>query len=301
MDGFGACEICAADAWTPLYEGPVRDGEFGTLTRATTVAECRDCGVARLAEATCHDDDFYAGPEYWRSVAGGDGFSNSHEMIADDDLHRQWSENLDGKTVAEIGAGAGGFLDQLRDLDTPPDRIIAIEPANALRPDLEARGFSTFAYAADAGQEFAGAVDLVCTFNVIEHVPGPVGFLADAGALLAPGGRLLLSTPNRDDALLDLASGAYPPFFYRAAHRWYFDADALAACAARSGLKIARVHYVQRYGLANALVWMRDGKPSSHDSLPGLRDPKLDRAWRDNLVRRGAADRLYAVLERVGQ
>ncbi|MBT3395694.1 MAG: hypothetical protein HN423_00755, partial [Alphaproteobacteria bacterium] len=85
------------------------------------------------------------------------------------------------------------------------------------------------------------------------------------------------------------------------AHRWYFDADALAACAAQAGLKISRVHYVQRYGLANALVWIRDGKPSAHDSLPGLRDARLDQTWQDNLVRRGVADRLYAVLERVPQ
>lgn len=299
MQGFAACEICGADAWKPVYQGPVRDGAFGNLTEDTSVAECKDCGVRRLAEASCHDDDFYAGPDYWRSVAGGDGFSNSHEMMADEGLHGLWSENLGSKTVAEIGAGAGGFLDQLRDLGAPPERILAIEPADALRPDLATRGYPTFAYAADAVEEFGGAVDLACTFNVIEHVPGPVGFLADIAALLAPGGRVLLSTPNREDTLMDLAPAAYPAFFYRAAHRWYFDADSLAACAAQSGLKVAQVRYVQRYGLANALAWMRDGKPSRHESLPGLRDPKLDQAWRDNLAHRGAADRLYAVLERV--
>ena len=300
MDGFGPCEICGGDAWKPVYQGPVRNGKFGTLTAPTMVAECDECGVVRLAEASCHDDDFYAGPDYWASVTGGDGFSNSHEMMADVGLHGMWADGIGGKTVAEIGTGGGGFLDQIRELDEAPKTIIAIEPADALRPDLEAKGFETFAYASDAAASFAGAVDLACTFNVIEHVPDPVGFLADTAALLAPDGRLLLSTPNRDDTLMDLAPD-YPQFFYRAAHRWYFDADALAACAAQVGLKISRAHYVQRYGLANALVWIRDGKPSSHDSLPGLRDARLDQNWQDNLVRRGVADRLYAVLERAAQ
>ena len=300
MDGFAACEVCGADAWKPVYQGPVRDGTFGKLTPPTIVAACDDCGVGRLAEATCHDDDFYAGPDYWASVVGGDGFSNAHEMMADDALRSLWSEKLAGKIVAEIGTGGGGFLDQLLGLAAPPDRVIAIEPADELRPALEARGFETFAYAADAKDAFAGTVDLACTFNVIEHVPNPVGFLTDAATLLAADGRLLLSTPNRDDTLIDLAPD-YPAFFYRAAHRWYFDADALAACAAKSRLKVSRVHFVQRYGLANALVWMRDGKPSAHDSLPGLRDARLDQMWQDNLVRRGVADRMYAVLEKVAE
>jgi len=221
-------------------------------------------------------------------------------MMDDVELHGLWADDLSGKTVAEIGTGAGGFLDQIRELNDPPRTIIAIEPADALRPAIQAKGFETFAYATDAAASFAGAVDLACTFNVIEHVPDPVGFLADAAALLAPDGRLLLSTPNRDDTLMDLAP-AYPQFFYRTAHRWYFDADSLAACAAQVGLKISRVHYIQRFGLANALVWIRDGKPSSHDSLPGLSDARLDQTWQDNLVRRGVADRLYVVLERVPQ
>jgi 2-polyprenyl-3-methyl-5-hydroxy-6-metoxy-1,4-benzoquinol methylase len=232
-------------------------------------------------------------------VAVGDGFYNFKELTEDEGLHGLWPKNIGGKTVADIGAASGGFLDQIRDLDAPPARVVAIEPADALRPDLRARGYSTFAYAEDAVEEFGGAVDLACTFNVIEHVPDPVKFLADIAALLTPTGRLLLSTPNRDDSLMDLAPTAYPAFFYRAAHRWYFDADALAGCAAQAGLKVAQVRYVQRYGLANALVWMRDGKPSQNDSLPGLRDPKLDQSWRDNLAHRGVADRLYAVLEKV--
>ena len=27
-----ACEICGADEWTLIYEGPIRDGSFGTVT-----------------------------------------------------------------------------------------------------------------------------------------------------------------------------------------------------------------------------------------------------------------------------
>ena len=39
--------------------------------------------------------------------------------------------------------------------------------------------------------------DAVVTFQVIEHVPGPRDFIGECARVLRPGGRLILSTPNR--------------------------------------------------------------------------------------------------------
>ncbi len=41
----------------------------------------------------------------------------------------------------------------------------------------------------------------VTALEVIEHVPDPAGFMRDLAALLAPGGRLFVSTVNRTRAL----------------------------------------------------------------------------------------------------
>ncbi len=293
---FAPCEVCGASKWTERYAGPVRDGAFGNLTGDTVVSHCGGCGVDRLAEASCRGEDFYAGPEYWQSVAGSDtsGFSNSHEMFADPTLYATWSERVSGATVAEIGCGAGGFLDQLTGRPATPKAIVAIEPAQALQPGLAARGYAVFPFAGDA-QAYLGRVDIAFCFNVIEHVPDPRALLADTAALLAPKGCVLVSTPNRDDAMMELAPD-YPRFFYRAAHRWYFDGKALGKCAAAAGLRVGAVLYVQRYGLANAFTWVREGRPSGFTPLPALHDPALDAAWRRSLELRGLADRLYAVL-----
>jgi SAM-dependent methyltransferase len=43
-----------------------------------------------------------------------------------------------------------------------------------------------------------GAVDVVVSFETIEHVPDPARFLAECGRVLAPGGTIVISTPNRD-------------------------------------------------------------------------------------------------------
>lgn len=43
----------------------------------------------------------------------------------------------------------------------------------------------------------SSAVDVVATLQVIEHLADQAGFLAECRRVLRPGGRLLLSTPNR--------------------------------------------------------------------------------------------------------
>ncbi len=49
-----------------------------------------------------------------------------------------------------------------------------------------------------------GGADLVCCFQVIEHLPDPVAFLREVRRVLAPGGALMLTTPNL------LVAGARP-------------------------------------------------------------------------------------------
>ena len=89
----------------------------------------------------------------------------------------------------------------------------------------------------------------------------------------------------------------FPSFFHRIVHRWYFDAASLAACARHAGLEVIETRHLHRYGMANALAWLRDRRPSGRARLDGI-SPLADQLWRGYLEDTGQADNLYMLLRR---
>lgn len=107
-----------------------------------------------------------------------------------------------GLRVLDAGCGEGFNTVLLADtaaqvlgIDYAPEPIAAARAAHA-RPNLDFRQLDMHSLP-DLGLRF----DLVTSFQVIEHLSDPEPFLRAAYAALEPGGRLLLTTPNRSMTL----------------------------------------------------------------------------------------------------
>lgn len=293
---FAACAVCGSDGWSIAYEGPIRDGAFGRVTSGL-VGRCNGCGVERLDEALCLKDAAYVDEDYRRHVGQDHDLARhfaAHDELARFTLDTLWPVALRGKTIADIGCGGGSLLDHVRGL---PDQAVAIDPDRTFARSLQGRAYRWYETARSAAADFAGRIDVAFSVQVIEHVTNPREFLADIAALLKPEGLLILSTPNRGDILMDLLPDDFPAFFYRTQHRWYFDAVTLSHAIVAAGLRVREIRHVHRYGFANAVLWLRDRKPSGRSVLSVI-DREADALWKAWLERSGRADNLYILAER---
>ena len=103
---------------------------------------------------------------------------------------------LDGKKALDVGCGAGLLAEPLARLGAD---VTAIDPAEELIEAAKAHAAGqglAIDYRAAAVEDVEGSFDLITAMEVIEHTADPAAFLRSLAARLAPGGLLILSTPN---------------------------------------------------------------------------------------------------------
>jgi 2-polyprenyl-3-methyl-5-hydroxy-6-metoxy-1,4-benzoquinol methylase len=295
---FENCEICGKRDWASIYQGRIRDGAVGRFKEGALVAECKGCGVQRLDESACIPNSFYDSDEYRKTLQ--QSIESEKALIEQDWTNRYTHDALlpqtvRGKVIADVGCGIGSFLDSCKG---QAKTLIAIDPCEPYWASLKAR-YSHFGTVEAAAAEFRGKVDLAVSVQVIEHVPRPVEFLRGIRPLLNDAsGELLITTPNRDDILMKLLPQKFPEFFYRSAHRWYFDMKSLITCARQAGYQVEGSRFLQKYGLANTMQWLRDGKPKGFAPLDGI-GPAADGFWKGYLEQTGSGDTLCLKLRAI--
>jgi 2-polyprenyl-6-hydroxyphenyl methylase/3-demethylubiquinone-9 3-methyltransferase len=119
-----------------------------------------------------------------------------------DRVNQHWSLDehdrrpLEGKTVFDVGCGAGLLAEPLARLGA---QVTAIDAAPELIEVARAHAAGqclAIDYRAAAVEDIEGQFDLITSLEVIEHVADPRAFIAALARRLAPGGLLILSTPN---------------------------------------------------------------------------------------------------------
>ena len=103
---------------------------------------------------------------------------------------------LEGKSALDVGCGAGLLAEPLARLGAAVTAIDAAPELIEAAREHSARQGLEIDYRAAAIETIGGQFDLVTSLEVIEHVADPQAFLIALAKRLAPGGLMILSTPN---------------------------------------------------------------------------------------------------------
>lgn len=170
---------------------------------------------------------------------------------------------IHGKRVLDIGCDTGLFLQFLRDqrgVEGIGLDVFAKVVAEGRRAGLDLR----HATLEGAGLE-DGGFDVVCGYDLVEHVAQPRSFMAEVHRVLKPGGLAVFETPNYDGLVYRFGRGLgrvgfmesllrryqerlWPPF-----HVQYFTADSLSRLMESSGLEPVEVAGRELHGSELAL------------------------------------------------
>ena len=149
---------------------------------------------------------------------------------------------LEGKTALDVGCGAGLLAEPLARLGAT---VTAIDAAPELIETAKAHAAGAglaVDYRCVAVEHLDGRFDLVTAMEVIEHVADPQGFVYSLVSRLAPGGLLLLSTPNRTawSRLLTITLAEGFGRIPRGTHDYdqFIDPDRMRGLLAKAGMEV---------------------------------------------------------------
>ncbi|MFM9939184.1 MAG: class I SAM-dependent methyltransferase [Hyphomicrobiaceae bacterium] len=172
---------------------------------------------------------------------------------------------LAGRRVLEVGCDTGLFVGYLRDRHGAASVGVDVAHkavAEARKAGLDVR-LGTLEQLALPPHSF----DVICAYDLIEHVADPAGFLKEAASILAPGGIIVIETPNYDGLIYRLGRGLaqlplglavtragqkrlWPPF-----HVQYFNAASLSGILAANGFTATNVQGRELASAELAVGW----------------------------------------------
>ena len=152
---------------------------------------------------------------------------------------------LSGRKALDVGCGAGLLCEPLARLGADVTGVDAApENVAAAQHHADAGGLAIAYRCADVAA-MDGVFDLVTSMEVIEHVTDPAAFISALADRLAPGGLMILSTPNRTAksklAMITLAEGlgAIP----KGTHDWdkFLTPEELTPLLEAAGLRLGTI------------------------------------------------------------
>jgi 2-polyprenyl-3-methyl-5-hydroxy-6-metoxy-1,4-benzoquinol methylase len=199
-----------------------------TPTRDVDLLECQKCRLQFFSPALAGDFEFYS--QLTSSVTSYYtedkwDFSAAAQLIGP------------GDSVLDIACGGGRFLQLAWELGAD---VCGIDTNPAAVESAKRKGLPAHCMTLDDfSVENRGCFDVVTAFQVIEHIPEVLPFVRAALDCLRPGGKLLLTVPNRLRRFRD----TFEPLDCPPHHLSRWSSDQFRVLARLTGCNVAAIRY----------------------------------------------------------
>ena len=233
-----SCDGCGGTSTAPIHVRP----------DAMTVAECATCHLAYLNPRPkadrikrLYDHDYFVGDGDESALGYAKDYTDAESRYHLEKASQQRIEmierhiDLSGKSLLEVGSAAGDFVRaaayRCREVFGIDISYEIVETARTRYSGIRLRSGEIFDL--DPARE---TFDVICAFEVIEHLLSPRRFLDHARTLITEEGMLFLSTPNYG------CVGEVPPekwlgFRMSWEHLYFFSDRSLARLASECGFR----------------------------------------------------------------
>lgn len=196
--------------------------------------------------------------------------------------------------LLEIGCGYGFFLELLQDEGIIAEGIEIGEERRSIANKRCNNRVQAINLLADTVLEYSEKFDIVCLFQVLEHISNPVLFLTNIKRLfLKDSSLVIIEIPNVDDQMLKQSKG-YFDFYWQRAHLAYYNKYTVEMVLEKAGYYIEEIYGIQRYGLENSFNWIINQAPQlkkpAYQSSDGLK--WLEKYYKDTIEKNLTADTL---------
>lgn len=275
------CPICNCNKINNIHKGTRDNPNIDVL-------KCEECEHIFLSTFDHIRDNFYEKSKMRENKIDSKVWN---EITHKDNLRRvnDLKNCIRDCVVLDFGCGKGGFLDVANPL---AKEIYGIELDKVIQKELAEKGYTVWSDFSECSK----GVDIITMFHVIEHLINPIDILKACYDKLNIDGRLVIETPNANDALLSLYDvEAFADFTFWSPHIQLYNYKNLINLANKVGFVMEMDISTQRYTLANHMFWLKEGKAGGQNKWTMLNDVKLNDDYTKLLINAHMTDTLCMV------
>jgi len=249
-----ACSATNSEHWATAH-----DIEYATTADEFAYLRCQTCGVLFIDPVPESRLSEIYPSNYYSYAAPGSSPVHAIKALLDRRFFRTILQQIAGErlSVLDVGGGAGWELKALRESDARVNRTQVVDLDPGAQKLAETNGHGYFCGRIEEFQS-EQRFDLIVLLNLIEHVRYPCDVMRKIRTLLAPGGLILVKTPNWEALDARLFRDASWAGLHCPRHWVLFTRRSFEKLARDAGLGVRSASYAQGapFWAASSLAWL---------------------------------------------